>query len=140
MSDFLPYGRQSVDESDIAAVIEVLRGDWLRDGALVCAAGANHPSKRELDNVVIERANFVCCDSKENARLEAGDLIEPVESGLLHWLEVHELHEVVSGELPGRQLDTDVVLFKSNGLAVWDIAIAAELVDRARERGVGATV
>ena len=106
----------------------------------MCAAGANHPSKRELDNVVIERASFVCCDSKENARLESGDLIEPVESGLLDWLEVHELHEVVAGELPGRQSDADVVLFKSNGLAVWDVAIAAELVERARERGVGTTV
>ena len=59
----------------------VLRGEWLREGALVCAAGANHPSKRELDNVVLERASFVCCDSKENAKLESGDLIEPVASG-----------------------------------------------------------
>ena len=58
----------------------VLRGEWLREGALVCAAGANDPRKRELDNVVLERASFVCCDSKENALLESGDLIEPVES------------------------------------------------------------
>ena len=115
----------------------VLRGEWLRDGALVCAAGANHPSKRELDNVVLERASFVCCDSKENARLESGDLIEPVEAGVLDWLEVHELHDVVAGNMPGRASDTDVVVFKSNGLAVWDVAIAVELVRRARERGVG---
>ena len=118
----------------------VLRGEWLRDGALVCAAGANHPSKRELDTVVLERASFVCCDSKENAKLESGDLIDPVASGVLDWLEVHELHEVVSGNVPGRQADNDVVVFKSNGLAVWDVAIAAELVHRARERGVGTTV
>jgi alanine dehydrogenase len=118
----------------------VLRGDWLREGALVCAAGANDPRKRELDNVVLERASFVCCDSRENARLESGDLIEPVESGPLDWLEVHELHEVVAGEVPGREADTDIVVFKSNGLAAWDVAIAAELVRRAQERGVGATV
>jgi len=118
----------------------VLRGDWLREGALVCAAGANDPSKRELDNVVLERASFVCCDSKENAKLESGDLIDPVESGLLDWLEVHELHEVVAGDVPGRESDTDIVVFKSNGLAAWDVAIAAELVRRARERGVGTTV
>src|SRR6188508_341479 len=115
----------------------VLRGEWLREGALVCAAGANDPRKRELDNVVIERASFVCCDSKENARLESGDLIEPVESGLLDWLEVHELHEVVAGELPGRQADDDVVVFKSNGLAAWDVAIGALALERAREREVG---
>jgi len=59
---------------------------------------------------------------------------------VLDWLEVHELQEIVAGELRGRESDTDVVVFKSNGLAAWDVAIAAELLDRARERGVGTTV
>jgi alanine dehydrogenase len=115
----------------------VLRGEWLRAGALVIAAGANVPTRRELDNVVLERARFVCCDSLEQARLESGDLIEPIASGVLDWLEVHELHEVVAGELPGRQADDDVVLFKSNGLAVWDVAIGAEALRLARQQGVG---
>jgi ornithine cyclodeaminase/alanine dehydrogenase len=115
----------------------VLRGEWLREGALVCAIGANRPGARELDNAVLERASFVCCDSLEDARLESADLIEPVATGTLDWLEVHELHEVVAGELPGRQADTDIVLFKSNGIAPWDLAIAAEAVRLARERGVG---
>jgi ornithine cyclodeaminase/alanine dehydrogenase-like protein (mu-crystallin family) len=115
----------------------VLRGEWLEPGALVCAVGANHPRSRELDNAVVERAGFVCCDSKEQARLESGDLIEPVEQGLLDWLEVHELQEVVAGEVQGRHADDDVVLFKSNGLAAWDVAAAAAVVERARARGVG---
>jgi ornithine cyclodeaminase/alanine dehydrogenase-like protein (mu-crystallin family) len=115
----------------------VLRGEWLSPGALVCAVGANDPEKRELDNVVLERASFVCVDSLADARLESGDLIEPVARGVLDWLEVHELHEVVTGELPGRQADDDIVLFKSNGIAAWDVAIAAAAVARARERGVG---
>jgi alanine dehydrogenase len=118
----------------------VLRGEWLQAGALVCAIGANDPRHRELDNVVLERAAFVCCDSREQARLESGDLIEPVEAGVLDWLEVHELQEVVAGELSGRQADDDIVLFKSNGLAAWDVAIGAAAVERARERGVGTEV
>jgi ornithine cyclodeaminase/alanine dehydrogenase-like protein (mu-crystallin family) len=118
----------------------VLRGEWLQAGALVCAAGANHRSRRELDNVVLERAAFVCCDLKEQARLESGDLIEPVERGVLDWLEVHELHEVVAGDLQGRQLNDDIVLFKSNGLATWDLAIASVAVARARERRIGREV
>ncbi|MFL5921273.1 MAG: ornithine cyclodeaminase family protein [Gaiellaceae bacterium] len=115
----------------------VLRGEWLRPGALVCAVGANDPRRRELDNVVLERAAFVCCDSIDNARRESGDLIEPVEAGVLDWLEVQELQEVVAGELPGRQADDDIVVFKSNGLAAWDIAAGAAVLERARERGVG---
>ena len=115
----------------------VLRGDWLRPGALVCAIGANRIEARELDNEVLERASFVCCDSREQAELEAADLVEPVERGVLDWLEVHELAEVVGGVTPGRQHDDDVVLFKSVGIAAEDLAAAKLVYDRARERGVG---
>ena len=137
--------REAASESDIVITATtskdpVLRGDWLREGTLVCAVGANHPSKRELDDAVLERATFVCCDSLDDARLESGDLIEPVEHGVLDWLEVHELQEVVAGALPGRQSDADVVLFKSNGLAAWDVAIGAAALERARERCVGTSL
>ena len=115
----------------------VLRGEWLRDGTLVCAVGANYPSARELDNVVLERAAFVCCDSRDQARLESGDLIEPVEAGVLDWLEVHELQEVVAGELEGRQSEDDIIVFKSNGIAAWDVAIGAVALDKARKKKVG---
>jgi ornithine cyclodeaminase/alanine dehydrogenase-like protein (mu-crystallin family) len=118
----------------------VLRGEWLRAGALVCAVGANDGRRRELDNVVLERAGFVCCDSRDDAKLESADLIEPVESGVLDWLEVHELQEVVAGEVTGRQSDGDIVVFKSNGLAAWDVAVAAAVVERARAAGAGSEV
>ena len=115
----------------------VLRGEWLRPGALVCAVGANDGRRRELDTVVLERASFVCCDSIENARLESADLIEPVEAGTLDWLEVHELQEVVGGGVAGRESDDDIVVFKSNGIAAWDVAAAAAAVGLAREAGAG---
>jgi alanine dehydrogenase len=129
-------------EQDIVVTITtsrdpVLRGEWLNPGCLVCAAGANNPASRELDNVVLERATFVCCDWKEQARLESADLIEPIQRGVLDWLEVHELHEVVSGELPGRQSPDDIAVFKSNGIASWDVAVAAVAVEQAREKKVG---
>jgi alanine dehydrogenase len=118
----------------------VLRGEWLEQGALVCAVGANVPHARELDNVVLERAVFVCCDSKEQARIESGDLIEPIGSGVLDWLEVHELQEVVASEVTGRSSPDDIVLFKSNGLAAWDVALGAFVLERARAEGRGAQI
>jgi ornithine cyclodeaminase/alanine dehydrogenase-like protein (mu-crystallin family) len=63
-----------------------------------------------------------------------------VAGGVLDWLEVHELQEVVAGELRGRASDADVVLFKSNGLAAWDVAIGAAALELARRRGVGREV
>jgi alanine dehydrogenase len=135
------YNRDAAEQDVVVTITTsrdpVLRGEWLRPGALVCAAGANRIQARELDNAVLERATFVCCDSREQATVEAGDLVEPIERGVLDWLEVHELSEVVSGETPGRQSDDDIVLFKSLGVASEDLAVAALVVERARERGLG---
>ena len=135
------YNREAA-EADVVVTATtspdpVLRGEWLRPGALVCAVGANRIEARELDNEVLARATFVCCDSREQARLEAGDLVEPVDRGVLDWLEVHALSEVVSGELVGRQHDDDIVLFKSLGIAAEDLAMASLVLERARERGLG---
>ena len=133
-------GSQDVVVTVTSSRDPVLRGEWLPAGALVAAVGANHPSRRELDNAVLERASFVCCDSLEAARIESGALIEPVAAGVLDWLEVHELQEVVAGEIQGRQSSADVVVFKSNGLAAWDVALGAEVLRRAREQDVGREV
>ena len=135
------YNRDAAEQDIVVTMTTsrdpVLRGEWLREGALVCAAGANRIDSRELDNAVIERAAFVCCDSKEQARLEAADVAEPVEQGVLDWLEVHELAEVVGGEVQGRAHDDDIVLFKSLGIAAEDIAVAKVVYDRAVEQGIG---
>jgi ornithine cyclodeaminase/alanine dehydrogenase-like protein (mu-crystallin family) len=136
---------QDAAECDVVVTVTpsrdpVLRGEWLQPGALVCAVGANDGRRRELDNVVLERAAFVCCDSREDAKLESADLIEPVESGVLDWLEVHELQEVVAGQVAGRQSDEDIAVFKSNGLAAWDVAVAVAVVERARAAGAGQEV
>jgi alanine dehydrogenase len=124
------YNRDAAEQEIVVTVTTsrdpVLRGEWLREGALVCAAGANRIDARELDNAVIERAAFICCDSKEQ-----------VEQSVLDWLEVHELAEVVGGEVQGRAREEDIVLFKSLGIAAEDVAVAKLVYDRALERGVG---
>ena len=104
------------------AMEPALRGEWLRPGALVLAIGANDPASRELDDVVLERASFICTDSREQALAEAGDLIGTA-------LELHELQDVVAGRINGRESDDDIVVFKSNGLAAWDLAVAARVVE-----------
>ena len=115
----------------------VLRGEWLAPGALVAAAGANVVTRRSSTTRCSSARSSSAATSLEQAKLESGDLVEPVQAGVLDWLEVHELHEVVAGEIAGRQSDDDIVVFKSNGLAAWDVALGAEAVRLAREEGVG---
>jgi ornithine cyclodeaminase/alanine dehydrogenase-like protein (mu-crystallin family) len=110
----------------------VLRGEWLAAGAFVCAVGANDPAARELDDAVLERAALVCVDSIDQSRLEAGDLVEPASRGVVDWADVVELPAIVAGTAPGRADDDDVVVFKSNGMAAWDLAAAARALALAR--------
>jgi ornithine cyclodeaminase/alanine dehydrogenase-like protein (mu-crystallin family) len=115
----------------------VVLGEYLRDGALVCAVGASEPGSRELDDAVLEHAAFVCCDSREQSQGESGDLIGPVAHGILDWPRVVELQDVVAGGVNGRTTESDIVVFKSNGIAAWDLAAAARTVERARAAGLG---
>ncbi len=129
------YGRDAAEQEVVVTATSsrdpVLRGEWLSHGALVCCAGATALEDRELDNRALERASFVCCDSTAQARASAGDLVEPVERGVLDWLEVHELAAVVSGEVLGRQRDDDIVVVKIAGLPEADVRLAALAAERA---------
>ena len=77
------------------------------------------------------------CDSIEQCRLEAGDFREALEDGVTDWPLMHELSDVVTGRETGRARAEDVTLFKSVGLAVEDVAMAARIIARAREEGLG---
>lgn len=107
----------------------VLRGEWLQPGATVLAIGGNEPGARELDDAVLERADFVCTDSREQGLAESADLSEPIRGGVLGPGDLHELQDVVAGEVRGRRADDEIAVFKSNGLAAWDLAAAAKVVE-----------
>jgi alanine dehydrogenase len=115
----------------------VLRGEWLRPGAHVNAAGSNMLFKSEIDREVVLRASFVCVDSREEVDLEAGDLLRPIETGAILPEAVYELGQVVAGHVPGRRGPEDITLFASQGIALEDIAAARVVYDRAVERDLG---
>jgi ornithine cyclodeaminase/alanine dehydrogenase-like protein (mu-crystallin family) len=115
----------------------VLQGDWLARGSHVNAMGANRPDAREIDDATIRRSNVVAVDSIEQGKLEAGDLIIPVSRSLLRWEWIHELAEIVTGRFGGRQATEDITLFKSLGVAIEDVAVAAFVYEKSRKTGVG---
>ena len=115
----------------------VLGGEWLARGTHVNAAGSNSIAKAEIDVEVVRRSGRIAVDSIEQAKLECGDLLAPVEMGVTHWGAIHELAEVVAAQVPGRADAEEITLFESHGLAIEDVALGAEAVRRARESGVG---
>jgi ornithine cyclodeaminase/alanine dehydrogenase-like protein (mu-crystallin family) len=110
----------------------VLHGDWLRAGTFICAVGANDPHTRELDDRVLERASLICVDWRDQALEEAGDLIDPVARGVLDPHDVRELPELLAGSVPGRESDKHITLFKSSGMAAWDLAAGACVLELLR--------
>jgi alanine dehydrogenase len=115
----------------------VVSGADLAPGTHVNAIGANHAHKRELDEEAVKRAGVVVADSIEQSRQEAGDLILAFAGDESRWAAVQELQQVVSGKARGRSSDTEITLFKSNGIAVWDIAVAVRVFRMAKEKGIG---
>jgi alanine dehydrogenase len=115
----------------------VLHGEDLLPGVHINAIGANHAHKRELDDAAIAKANLIFVDSLAQSRQEAGDLIIPFEREPQKWQQVHELAELVAGKVPGRSSDSQTTLFKSNGIASWDLAVAIKVYSMAKEQGLG---
>ncbi|HUR54644.1 MAG TPA: ornithine cyclodeaminase family protein [Gemmataceae bacterium] len=115
----------------------VLLGEWLSDGVHVNLIGSNYLAKAEADVGVFRRAAVVTVDSKDQAKLEAGDFVAAMNQGALAWADVHDYPKLHIGKYPGRESPQDVTVFKSLGLGIEDIALAARLVELAKQEGVG---
>ena len=108
----------------------VLLGEWLSAGMHVNAIGGNHARRRELDTAAVERASLIVADSIEQARIESGELIAAFDQAPQKWDRVVELADVCAGKSPRRRSPADITLFKSNGLALEDIAVAGFIYEQ----------
>jgi alanine dehydrogenase len=115
----------------------VFDGHDIAEGTHVNAIGANHAHKRELDDTAVSRAAVIFVDSIEQSKQEAGDLIIPFEHQPQKWDTVHELDQLIAGKVPGRTSDQQITLFKSNGIASWDLAVAEKVYALAKQKNLG---
>ena len=133
---------ETVRGSDIVVTITgsatpVFSGEWLAPGTHVNAAGSNSLVRREIDDATVLKCDVVVVDSRATALKEAGDLLPAIDKGRLHAGALAELGEVIAGTRPGRTHAGQTTLFESQGMAIQDLAIAAELARLARAQGVG---
>ncbi|HEV2182050.1 MAG TPA: ornithine cyclodeaminase family protein [Candidatus Acidoferrales bacterium] len=118
----------------------IVEGEWLKPGTHINAIGANFPQKRELFADAISRADIIYVDSREQARLEAGDLIHGFEGNSYRWDSVKELAELVRGREQGRTSREQITLFKSSGIAIEDVVIGERVYELALARGIGTKI
>ena len=115
----------------------VFEGRVLEEGTHLNVIGSNFLGKAEIDVDTVRRTQHIVCDSIEACRIEAGDFVAALEQGVTDWRLMTELADVVSGRQTGRATPDDITLFKSVGLAIEDLALAAKIVELAAEEGLG---
>jgi alanine dehydrogenase len=135
--------RECVEGADIVTTATsskepVFETDWITPGTHINGTGSNWAQRRELPAALLfEKADLVAVDSVEVAKIESGDLLIPlVERGSASFPGV-ELADIVAGKRPGRTSADQITVFKSNGLAVEDIAVAGYLYEEALLHGLG---
>jgi ornithine cyclodeaminase/alanine dehydrogenase len=138
----VPRPEMAAEDKDIVITATtsrepVLNGHWIAEGTHVNAIGSNFLTKAEIDAVTVRRCESIVVDSKDQARLEAGDFVQALEEGSIHWADIHELGQVIVGRYTGRAHPQDVTLFKSLGIAIEDVAVAARVYQKAVAAGLG---
>jgi alanine dehydrogenase len=138
----VPRPEMAAEDKDIVITATtsrepVLNGNWISEGTHLNVVGSNFLGKAEVDAVCVRRCASIIVDSKDQARIEAGDFVQPLEDGSIHWADIHELGQVIVGRYTGRAHAEDVTMFKSLGIAIEDVAVAARVYQKAQANGVG---
>lgn len=137
--------KEALDGADIICATTTSKTPVFEDtdlapGVHINAVGSYTPQAREIPGETVARA-AVYVDSRDAAWSEAGDLIQPLEAGLITREHVRaELGELVSRPELGRSSDDQITFFKSVGIAVQDAMAARCALRNAARLKLGTTV
>lgn len=135
----------AVEEADVictatTSTTPVFDSRRVRPGTHINGVGAFTPRMQEVDVAGLTAPRIVV-DSREACLAEAGDLIIPLDQGLIpaarQWI---ELGEIASGQAQGRRSANEITYFKSVGNAVQDVSVGSAILRAARAQGLGVEV
>lgn len=130
-ADLVIAAARSHDETPI------LEGAWLKRGMMVVSIGSTVAEQREVDPAVIERASVIVADVPGEVAHETGDMIAAKAAGVAFEGKMVALSDVVRGAHAVGQGRDNIVLFKSVGSGLQDIAVSGLCLAKARASGVG---
>ncbi|MEN1967913.1 ornithine cyclodeaminase family protein [Lentibacillus sp. N15] len=136
---------RAVNDADIittatSAPQPILSGDLINQGVHVNAIGNNRAYEREIDGEAVKRADLIITDSIEQSKMESGDLVIANKEGIAVWERVHELTDLIVGKSIHRTSADQITMFKSNGLAIEDVAAAYFVYKEAMRLDIGSDV
>lgn len=133
----------AVDNADMLVTVTpsrkpVFDGTKIKKGATVSCVGSYQYHMQEMDPVILTRASRIYFDSQEAVLSEAGDIRVPLDQGLITEENfTGNLGDVLKGNLPGRENDEEIIVFKTVGVAAQDLVVAKEIYDKAVKAGIG---
>ncbi len=133
----------AIDNADVIATATtsntpVFDGHKVKKGATVSCVGSYLPQMQEMDSVILERCSKLFFDSKEAVLSEAGDILIPLEKGIINEQSfTGDIGEVLLGEKLGRENEEEIIVFKSVGVAIQDLVTAKYIYDIAVQKNVG---
>ena len=138
----VPSSKKAINNADIVctattSTTPVIAFENLKQGVHINAVGAFKPEMQEIDAETIVNA-LVVADSRESVLAEAGDLVIPINQGLITQDHVHaEIGELNNRTKTGRTSAEQITLFKSCGVAVQDAVSASIVLKNAESENLG---
>lgn len=120
---------EAVRDADIVVTasrckVPVIDGKWLKPGCFVAAFGTSLPDGTEIDGETMRRSGRVIVEWKPQSMVEAGEIVLCTAQGSLAPGKVHDLGELLRGDQIWRGNADEIVLFKSVGVGLADVATA----------------
>jgi len=138
----VPSSKKAINKADIVctattSTTPVIAFENLKKGVHINAVGAFKPEMQEIDAETIVNA-LIVVDSRESVLAEAGDIVIPINQGLITKDHVHaEIGELNNKTKTGRTSSEEITLFKSCGVAVQDTVSAGIVLKNAESKNLG---
>lgn len=134
---------EAIEDADLLITVTssstpVFDGTKIKTGATVSCVGAYQPHMQEMDPVLLTRASKIYFDSKEAVLKESGDIIIPLQEGIITQEDfTGDLGEVVNGTISGRENEKEIIVFETVGVATQDLIAAKAIYEKAVAAGIG---
>jgi ornithine cyclodeaminase/alanine dehydrogenase-like protein (mu-crystallin family) len=113
----------------------IVNRDWIPPGCFVAAVGADNENKQEIDPALFRSARVVVDSLEQCAAI--GDLHHAIDAGTITRNGIYaELGEIAAGSKPGRQSETETIIFDSSGVALGELGPLGQAYERAVESAV----
>ena len=129
--------RHSILVTGTTSAKPLFSGEQVPAGCHLNVVGSNWLKKTEIDIRTVEKSDLLVCDARDACEIEAGDFIPALTAGSFRWDDLIELQEIITEQHPGRTDTDQITLFKSVGLAIQDVALAARVLSLAEEEDLG---